>query len=97
MCILIQRYFIMFAPEQKLGKISTVKVFTVEWGVGWVSEIVKPGFGMGQGNVWWVWWGYGHLLTSFLIVIYCGRLHQVVWVYMQFAEGPKSRFIQSLE
>ena len=33
------------------------------------------------------------LAPSFWIVIYCGRLHQVVCVYMQFAEGPKSRFI----
>ena len=27
--------------------------------VVWVGS-QKPGFGMGQGNVWWVWWGYGH-------------------------------------
>ena len=73
MCILIQRYFIMFAPKQKLGKISTVKVFTVEWGVGWVSKIVKPGFGEVTTII-----DLKFLAPSFLIVIYCGRLHQVV-------------------
>ena len=30
------------------------------WGVRVVEKIVKPHFGIGQGNVWWVWWGYGH-------------------------------------
>ena len=30
------------------------------WGVGVVEKMVKPQFGIGQGNVWWVWWGCGH-------------------------------------
>ena len=30
------------------------------WGVVVVEKMVRPQFGIGQGNVWWVWWGYGH-------------------------------------
>ena len=39
---------------------NTFKQLWPWWGVGVVEKIVKPHFGIGQGNVWWVWWGYGH-------------------------------------
>ena len=39
---------------------NTFRQFWPWWGVAVVEKIVKPHFGIGQGNVWWVWWGYGH-------------------------------------
>ena len=39
---------------------STYSQFWPWRGLGWVPKMVKPWFGMGQGNVWWIWWGYGH-------------------------------------
>ena len=39
---------------------STYSQFWPWRGLGWVPKMVKPWFGMGQGNVWWIWWGFGH-------------------------------------
>ena len=63
MAVEILEFWLLFGPDKNFLEnhptFNTFRHLWPWWGVRVVEKIVKPHFCIGQGNVCWVWWGYG--------------------------------------